>query len=375
MNLNNQTYNNYSFEIFTKKREYSQLLTNVHIFKRPSATDFVFDKYTFVNEASDLLSQIYDDMYVKISITVEGVTTLIYENKFIISKVTVEDGFIHVETDSEMKNIWVRHADFSKVCDNVTCKTALKDYINEVVAYTKKPVKFYMNDPQNVNKYVYEKIMFPQQEHYMNIKDVAIKYHLINNPFYIFFDDYNFGIENQKTNFFSVCFYNFYDLKTLRSHHMANLKLDRKQFLKSMGTYITPELRMSIFNTDSHPVLHDEYITKKLKNKNAKNTNSSSYISDSFDNFVKRFENTKTFYKDKVYYATTTLDDFDIRQLVIGDRLVIDEQKTDFQYYVAIVEASYEFSPSDATMAASKNVKSSMFSLNAAVSCLLKIKE
>lgn len=350
----NQTIHKYIIEVTSKNGDLSPYLTSFTIYKQASKKFFAEDFLTF---RPDILRAIYFMPNETITLRIFYVdlgdhTSLIYENNYIISKIEqLKSGVVRFYIESLRKLLWKRRATHSMVLDNVTCREAMQKYIDKFDSTFETKTEFYFSNSENINEFKYEKIFLPLRKNFKNLVDIAKKYYVLNSPFYIFFDEYNFGKNYKEYQWFRIGVYDFSNPSQLR----ANSAIGESQMNSFEGLSLirvrpfkTSDIDESFISRESWIKEPNSYVSKTFKPQEAQSNKLVKYAPDSIDNALKRQENQKKLFEKTPSVATLSVDDFNVEKLKIGYRILAEKEVKKSQYYYNIIQTNLTFTGMDA---------------------------
>jgi len=338
----------YYIKVSTKKNDYSDWVRQYLIKKQMTKDSFASDSIMFSYEASELTGQIYDEIYITFYYNDNGNKKEIYNQTFIIQGIeSVDDpvGNFYLYMDSKYKKIWLRNSMFSQVYDNSTCKNAISSFIDKTNSVIDCNIETFFASSKNLNNNIYEKILFPTKTHFFNIVEVANRYKLYNAPFYIYFDEYNFGETYKKYEWTRIGFYDFSNQKEIRADISDSWKSNPLEYEDSMSSYIDPSIKQQYKDIVPKVIENNKFIPMKyvVKEPAQNHYAVSKYVPDTKNVYSEREENYKNYYTSTKNYFIFRFDQGDINSVNIGNRLILDTDKSDYQYTLITVEIDYNF--------------------------------
>jgi len=339
-----QFHNLYSFSFKVDNVEYGQWLDSVKIKKDVTGNKFVEDTFIFKKDATDLLNMMLQPANIEISINRSNSYEPIMRVSGIISKVFMKDDKIILFFESDQKINWMRKNGVSITCEQCTVKDALQKYIDKIDSFYKHKSKtlFFINYEKNINKHKYENILIPiQNNHFETFEKIARTYFLVNAPFYLFIDDYNFTDVNHPV---SMNVYDLSDIKSLRAVMVKDLNTSTRPLFKSSGTYYDSKVYYNVTNMQKFN--HTVYSYTSLKNINKldpKNRFKYNDVPDTIKAAENRQQLAKDFFSKAAQFYKYEIQDIDVTKFQLGYRFVDDTSSTRIQYAQAIVDVEYKF--------------------------------
>ena len=339
-----QFLNLYSISFKINNVEYGQWLDSVKIKKDVTGNKFVEDMFIFRNEATDLLNMMLQPADLEISINRSNSYEPIIRISGIISKVFMKNDKIILFFESNQKINWMRKNGVSITCESCTVKDALQKYIDKIDNYYKHKSKtlFFINYEKNINRYKYENLLIPiQNNHFETFEKIAKTYFLVNAPFYLFIDDYNFTDTSHPV---SINVYDLSDIKSLRAVMVKNLNTSSAPIFKGSGTYYDSRIYYNVTNVQKFNSLIYNYANLKYQYAlDIKNRYKYNEVTDTITAAETRQQLAKDFYSKAAQYYKYEMQDIDVTKFQLGYRFVDDTSNTKIQYAQAIVDVEYRF--------------------------------
>ncbi len=339
-----QFLNLYSISFRVGDVEFGHQLRSVKIHKNVTNTHFVEDLYIFDKTAVDLFNALLAEATVEISINRSGSYRKIYKSKGIISKVEYNDEKIYVFFETYQKLNWMRKNGVSIVCEHATVKEGAQKFVDKVDYFYKHKNKtlFWINFEKNINNYRYENLFFPiKKNNFDTVYQICKNYFILNSPFYLFLDDYNFD-ENIKPVALNI--YDLSEIKSLRAVLLSDLHTSTRPLVKTTGSYYDTKAyynieKMQRFDNNNNNYSH----LKPTFQLDPENRFKYNEVPDTEQQAVLRQKKNKMFFAKAARYYKYELQDFDLTKFKIGYRFVDDTSNAKIQYAQAIVDAEIRF--------------------------------
>ena len=350
----NQTIHKYVIEITSKYGDLSPYLISFTIRKQAANNFFAED---FLYFRPELLNAIHfmtnDELSLRIYyIDLGDHTSLIYENDYVISKIEqLKSGAVRFYIESSRKLLWKRRATHSIILDNVTCREAMQKYIEKFDEKFNTKTELYFSNSENINNHKYEKILLPLRKNYKNLVDIAKKYYVLNSPFYIFFDEYNFGDKYKDYRWFRVGVYDFSKPEQLRANAASGGdQMNSFEGLTILRTkpFETSYIDESFISRESWIKEPNSYVPKAIQTEDMQTNKLVKYAPDTINNALKRQENQKKLFGRMPSVTVFSVADFDVRQLKLGNRLLAEQAIKKSQYYYNIIQTNITLTNVDA---------------------------
>lgn len=343
MNTTHKHGNLYSFSFKVNNVEYGHHLKKVIIDKKVSTNNFVEDTYIFDDKATKLINSVLSPVSITLTNNTSSSPTIIYKSEGYISQVKPGDD-ITVYYESNYKTDWFRKNGVSIAVEHKNIKDVLNEYIEKIDSFYKHKdkTKFNFNYTKNINKHIHENIVISNlNNHFKNLKHLAKKYYLLDSPYYLFFDEYDFV--DKSTNF-SVNVYDLSNIKSLRASLFSELKSTTRPLFQKAGVYYDGTIEYKINKLQQFYDTTGTYSGINYTGKwDPKNRFQHTTVHGTIPDAQKRAKNIKEFYKKINRYQSYKIDDIDITKFVIGNRFVDDESSAKIQYSQAIVDTKFTF--------------------------------
>jgi len=339
-----QFLNLYSISFKIQGQEYGSLLEQLIIKKDVTNNKFVEDKFIFKYDAMDLLSASFASVDIEIAINQSSAYKTIYKNSGFISKTQKVNSKIVIFVEMRQKTNWLRKNGVSLTIEHATARDALKKYIEKIDSFYKHKHKtlFNINNDKNLNKFKYENLLFPiKKNHFDVIEKFAKQYFILNAPYFLFFDDYNF---TDKQHPVSVNIYDMSNIKSLRATLASDLNSHSAPLLKKTLPYYDGNTLYKVNLVQKIPDLKYTYSKLKPKDKlEPANRFLHNTTLDTEDNVAVRQKLAKEFYSKSSVYHRYSIHDIDVTKLIIGNRYVDDTSDAKIQYTQGIIDATFRF--------------------------------
>ena len=337
--------NLYSISFKIGDVDYGFYLQSMRIRKNVAGEHYADNVFIFDKQAYELINNILNEATLTISINTSDNYKIIYSTKGIVSRAFYKDEKIYLYFDTHEKINWMLKNGVSITTQMMDLKSSVKQFIEKVDSFYshKNKTIFSINTEKNLNRFKYEALLFPiKKSNFDTLQEICKTYYLINMPFYIFLDDFDFVNSESPI---SVNVYDLSEIKTLRAVTISDLHTSSLPVLTHNDTYYDIK---TVYNVEhmqkfNNSIYNYSYLKPQYR-LDPSNRFKYNDVPDSESLAALRQENNKEFFSKAAHFFKYKIQDIDITKFLLGYRFVDDTSSAKIQYAQAIVDAEFIFS-------------------------------